>query len=77
MIEEALEQNESKQPRPNCEIGGNFVDLPSWLEISPQKVLGDEERLGCFLMVYIISYWMKGFVFQLLLDIFQIDIKPP
>ena len=50
--------------------------LSELLEISPQKVLGDE-GLGLFLMVYIISYWMKGFVFQLLLDILQMDIKPP
>ena len=44
------------------------------LEISPQKVHGIPwwwRRLGCFLMVYIISYWMKGFVFQLLIDLIQ------
>ena len=33
---------------------------------------------GCFLMFCIVPfYWMKGFVFQLLLDILQMDIKPP
>ena len=56
MICEALERNRSKQPRPNWGNPWKLVDLPSWSEIFPPKIYGDEGDEGPLVPLY----WMEG-----------------